>query len=118
MPVSNDPPAMTAPFPDSATLAELTVAKTPGVASPVVIRQVTPSYTAETMRAKIQGETTLQVVVRADGIVEHVRVAKSLHPALDRQAQIAAAYWLFTPPTRNGQPVPVVAELIMSFNLH
>ena len=57
-------------------------------------------------------------IIRADGTVGHVRVLKSLEPSLDRQAQVAAAYWLFTPATRNGTPVAVRASLILSFNLH
>jgi TonB family protein len=117
-PVSDNPPALSADPNDVQNLGEIDPAGGPGRTWPKVIREIKPSYSAEAMRTKVQGETTVEVTVRADGTVGHVRVLKSLEPSLDRQAQIAAAYWLFTPATRNGKPVAVRASVIMSFNLH
>lgn len=117
-PVSDNPPALRADPNDDQNLGEIVPAGTPGMAWPTPVRRVSPSYTRQAMRAKVQGETSLEVTVRADGTVGHVRVLKSLEPSLDRQAQVAAAYWLFTPATRDGKPVAVRANLILSFNLH
>ena len=51
-----------------------------GVESPRVIREVTPKYTAEAMRAKVQGVVWLDAVVLPDGTVGDVQVTRSLDP--------------------------------------
>ena len=64
----------------------------PGVTTPIVIQQVKPQYTADAMRAKVQGSVWLECVVMPDGTVGDVRVTRSLDPmfGLDQEA-IAAA---------------------------
>ena len=42
------------------------------------IRQVKPVYTAEAMRARIQGTVIVECVVLPDGSVSNARVATSL----------------------------------------
>ncbi|HSK10323.1 MAG TPA: TonB family protein, partial [Vicinamibacterales bacterium] len=51
-----------------------------GIDLPQVLREVKPQYTAEAMRAKIQGVVLLEAVVMPDGTVGDVRVVKSLDP--------------------------------------
>jgi len=70
------------------------------------------------MRAKLQGDVELEVVVRANGTVGEVRVTKSLTPDLDQQAIIAAKQWVFRPGTLQGSPVDVYVTLIIQFRLH
>jgi hypothetical protein len=41
-----------------------------GVSSPVLLREVKPNYTAEALRAKVQGTVVLDAVVRADGTLD------------------------------------------------
>src|SRR5438105_15462473 len=43
-----------------------------GVTAPKVIRQAEPQYTAEAMRAKIQGEVHLTVMIEPDGTVDQI----------------------------------------------
>jgi periplasmic protein TonB len=92
-----------------------------GITNPSLIKQAEPKYTSEAMRAKIQGDVYLDVVVQPNGTVGQVQVTKSLDDkfGLDQEAIKAAKQWLFRPGTdRDGKPVPVIVTLILSFRLH
>ncbi|HKW00640.1 MAG TPA: energy transducer TonB [Vicinamibacterales bacterium] len=89
-----------------------------GISPPALIRQVEPKYTQDAMRAKIQGDVELEVVVTADGKVGDVRVMRSLDDrfGLDENAIMAAKQWVFTPAhDRDGRAVPVIVTLILSY---
>jgi bla regulator protein blaR1 len=86
-----------------------------GVTAPKLLRQVEPKYTDSALHAGISGDVSLEAIVERDGTVGAVRVTKSLDPGLDRQAVAAAKEWLFEPGRQNGQPVPVIVTLILSF---
>jgi len=90
-----------------------------GVTTPSVVREVKPQYTAEAMRAKVQGTVWLQCVVLPDGTVGSVQVIKSLDSTfgLDQEAVKAAKQWMFRPGIRQGQPVPVLVTIELSFTL-
>ena len=49
---------------------------------PTVIRDVKPEYTAEAMRARVQGAVLVGAIVQADGTVRDVQVVRSLDPGL------------------------------------
>src|SRR5688572_16882539 len=86
---------------------------------PVVVEHAKPTYTEAAMRARIEGEVVLTIEITAEGTVANPRVRKSLdrEHGLDEAAIEAAGRWRFKPATKDGQPVAVVAELIISFNL-
>jgi periplasmic protein TonB len=90
-----------------------------GVTQPRLLREVKPNYTADAMRAKIQGVVWLEAVVMENGSVGQVRVTRSLDPTfgLDQEAERTVKKWVFAPGTRLGQPVPVLIEIEMSFTL-
>jgi TonB family protein len=90
-----------------------------GVETPRLIREVKPQYTAQAMRAKIQGEVLLECIVMPDGSVGNIRVVRSLDAAfgLDQEAIKAARQWRFQPGTRQGQPVPVLVTIAIAFTL-
>jgi len=90
-----------------------------GVSLPRVLREVKPQYTADAMRAKIQGVVLIQCVVRPDGSVTDVQVIRSLDPTfgLDQEAMKAARQWRFAPGTRMGEPVPVLVTIELTFTL-
>lgn len=90
-----------------------------GVELPKVLREVKPQYTAEAMRAKVQGVVWLECIVNPDGTVGSVEVIKSLDPTfgLDQEAIKAAKRWQFVPGTRFGQPVPVIVTIELTFTL-
>jgi TonB family protein len=90
-----------------------------GVSTPRVLREVKPTYTAEAMRAKVQGSVFLECVVLPDGSVGRVEVVKSLDPTfgLDQEAIKAARQWRFAPATRFGEPVAVLVTIALDFTL-
>ena len=90
-----------------------------GVSLPEVIREVKPAYTAEAMRAKVQGVVWLECIVMPDGSVADVKITKSLDSVfgLDQEAIKAARQWRFKPGMRQGQPVPVIITIELTFTL-
>lgn len=90
-----------------------------GLTPPRAVKEAKPQYTAEAMRAKIQGSVGLECIVKADGTVGDVRVVKSLDPkyGLDDEAVKVAKRWRFKPGRKNGKAVPVVITLEFAFNL-
>jgi periplasmic protein TonB len=90
-----------------------------GVTIPRVLREVKPQYTAEAMRAKVQGTVLLECIVMPDGNVGQVRVTRSLDGVfgLDQEAIKAAQQWKFVPGTKEGEPVPVIVTIELTFTL-
>ena len=90
-----------------------------GVSLPIKLKEVKPQYTADAMRAKIQGVVVLECVVMPDGTVGDIHVIRSLDPVfgLDQKAIEAARQWRFIPGTKGGQPVPVLISIEMEFTL-
>jgi len=90
-----------------------------GVTTPVVVREVKPQYTSDAMRAKVQGSVLLECIVKPDGSVGDVKVARSLDPVfgLDLEAMKAARQWRFRPGMRQGEPVAVLVVIELTFTL-
>jgi TonB family protein len=89
-----------------------------GIVSPKPLKEVPPAYTPDAMRAKIQGNVVVQVVILESGLVGDVKIVKSLDPnGLDQEAIKAAKKWLFQPATKDGKPVPVYAHLELNFRI-
>jgi TonB family protein len=90
-----------------------------GVETPRLLREVKPQYTAQAMRAKIQGEVLLECIVMPNGDVGNIRVVRSLDSTfgLDQEAIKAARQWRFAPGTKQGQPVPVLVTIAIAFTL-
>lgn len=90
-----------------------------GVEIPRVLREVRPQYTADAMRAKVQGTVLLDCIVLPDGSVGEVTVTRSLDSVfgLDQEAIKAAKQWRFVPGTRFGKPVPVLVTIELTFTL-
>lgn len=92
--------------------------KTPGLTQPRLARSVQPRYTPSAMRSLVQGDVEMEILILTNGTVGDARILRSLDPELDNEAQVAARYWRFIPGAFNGEPVPVLATLILSFRLH
>jgi periplasmic protein TonB len=90
-----------------------------GVNLPQPLKEVKPQYTADAMRAKVQGTVLLECVVLPDGSVGSVEVVRSLDSAfgLDQEAIKAAKQWRFKPGTRFGEPVAVLVTIELTFTL-
>jgi protein TonB len=90
-----------------------------GVDTPKLLKEVKPQYTAQAMRAKVQGTVLLECVVQPDGSVGNIKVVRSLDATfgLDQEAMKAARQWQFKPGTRFGEPVPVLVTIEIAFTL-
>ena len=90
-----------------------------GIELPRLLREVKPQYTADAMRAKIQGTAVLDCVVTAEGTVGECQIVRSLDSSfgLDQKAVEAAKQWRFVPGKRQGQPVPVLVTIELTFTL-
>lgn len=89
----------------------------PDVRVPIVTRDVKPQYTADAMRAKVQGSIFLRAIVDRQGAVRDVRVLKSLEPSLDDSARKAFAEWKFRPAMRRGEAVEIAVSMQMTFTI-
>ena len=88
-----------------------------GVSAPTVLFQVEPEYSEEARKAKYNGEVTLTVVVDATGRVKNVQVVRGVGMGLDEKAIEAVSKWKFKPGMKNGQPVAVMANIVVTFRL-
>ncbi len=90
-----------------------------GVSAPIPLRRPPPAYTAEAMRARLQGTVVLNCVVTPEGVCTNIRIARSLDMTfgLDDQAIASAREWRFRPGMRMGEPVPVLVTLEIGFTI-
>lgn len=92
-----------------------------GIINPQLLFEKKPEYTADAMRAKIQGAVILDVVVMPDGSVGDVKVARSLDRTfgLDEQAIRAVRQWRFKPAVHraSGKTVPILVTVELTFTL-
>ena len=92
------------------------IADVPGLKGPAVTKRVHPEHPLIARQARVEGTVILEALVDEQGRVADARVIKSI-PLLDRAALDAAKQWEFTPTLINGEPVPVLVQLEMEFNL-
>jgi periplasmic protein TonB len=90
-----------------------------GVSSPEVIFEKRPAYTADAMRARIQGAAWVSAIVLPDGTVGGAHVVRSLDSTfgLDEEAVKAVKQWRFRPGTRLGKAVPVEIVVEVTFTM-
>ena len=93
--------------------------KDPGVTLPKVVSEVKPRYTAEAIRARIEGTVTMSTIVRTNGTPTDIEVTTSLDTTygLDDQAVAALKQWRFEPGRKDGKPVNVRVSIEMRFSL-
>jgi protein TonB len=77
---------------------------------------VSPVYPSIARAAKVQGTVILEAVISATGRVEDVKVLRSVQ-LLDAAAIDAVRQWRFTPTFLNGEPIPVVMTVTVTFTL-
>jgi TonB family protein len=87
------------------------------VKPPKAIYDPDPEYSDEARRAKYQACVVLWLVVDAEGSPQQIRVQRAAGMGLDEQASKAVQRWRFQPATKNGQPVPVMANVEVYFSL-
>jgi protein TonB len=91
-----------------------------GVTAPVPTFIPKPQYTADAMRARIQGTVWVECIVQTNGQCSETRVTRSLDQTfgLDQEAVKAARLFRFRPGMRLGEPVAVLVTIELSFTLH
>jgi TonB family protein len=87
----------------------------PPLAGLEALHKVDPSFPPEQVMAHIQGEVVLYAIIREDGSVDSIQVAKPLDPVLDKNAMEALAGWKFSPAKRNGVPVALESLVHIPF---
>ncbi len=88
-----------------------------GLTPPVLVRQIQPGFTEDALARKIQGEVVVEVVILKNGTVRPVRVLRGLSADLNQKAIEAASQWKFIPAKFKGQPVDLIAEIVVDFNI-
>ena len=86
------------------------------ITRPERVRDVQPVYPSLARAAGVSGTVILEAVIGADGTVQDVRVLRPI-PLLDGAAIDAVRQWRFTPTLLNGEPVPVVMTVTVTFRL-
>jgi TonB family protein len=92
------------------------------VAEPVatsleVLSKPAPAYTSEARQLKVQGDVVLRVTFLASGQIVVQGVVHGLGHGLDEEARRVAQQIHFRPATRNGQPVDLTTNIIITFQL-
>ena len=82
-----------------------------------ILSKPTPTYSAEARDLRTQGDVVLEVVFRADGFVDVVRVVSGLGHGLDEAAIAAAKRIRFKPARSDEQAVDFPARLRIEFRL-
>jgi TonB family protein len=90
---------------------------TPRATSLEVLSKPPVRYTAEAREAKIQGDVVLRVTFLADGRVVVEGVVHGLGHGLDEEARREAEQIRFRPATRDGRPVNLTTNIIITFQL-
>jgi protein TonB len=89
-----------------------------GIKLPVVINRVIPPYPVAAQRIKLNGWVTVQCTIDQSGHVREAHVVKSSFGAFEQPALDAVQQWVFRPGTLNGQPVDVIFELNVKFQIN
>jgi len=87
------------------------------VKAPVVIRRVTPPYPPTAQRMRLNGFVILQCIIDQSGQIRDAHVVKSSFGAFEQPALDAVQQWQFRPGTLNGQPVDVIFDLKVTFEI-
>jgi TonB family protein len=84
---------------------------------PQILARPVPGYTDEARRAQVEGAVKLSVVLKADGTVSDITVARTLGYGLDQKAIEAAKELRFVPAQKDGHTVSVRIFLEFKFSL-
>ncbi len=87
------------------------------VTRPVVLYQVEPDYSDEARRAKVEGVVTIYFEVNERGLPQNLRIFRPLGMGLDEKAIEAVLKWRFRPGLKDGKPVTVTSQIIITFRL-
>jgi len=84
---------------------------------PQILGRPTPGYTDEARRNQIEGSVRVSVLLKADGAVSDIKVARGLGYGLDEKAIEAARQLRFVPAQKDGHAVSVRLSVEFKFSL-
>ena len=85
--------------------------------APVVIQRVLPDYPRVAMLSHRDGWVIVECIIDKTGHVRDAKVLKSSFPAFEQPAIDAVQSWVFSPGMLQGQPVDVIFDLTVNFQL-
>jgi protein TonB len=86
------------------------------IEEPRKIKYVAPIYPTIALTARREGTVVIDAIIGEDGRVKQTTVLKSV-ALLDEAALTAVRQWVFTPTRLNGEPVPVVMTVTVTFRI-
>ena len=86
------------------------------LSAPALIRRVEPDYPGVAVAAKVSGTVILEATVNEAGAVTEVKILRSIL-LLDQAAIKAVKQWRYEPLMLNGQPVPFILVVTLTFTL-
>ena len=86
------------------------------IEAPARITYVAPVYPPIAVQVRREGTVVVEATIDESGVVKDVTVKKSVS-LLDAAAIAAVKQWRYTPTRLNGQPVSVILEVAVTFNL-
>jgi len=89
-----------------------------GMTPPKVMNSIDPSSNEYAQKYGIAGMELLRTVVDANGVPRQMAIARPIGFGLDEKAVDAVKNSHFRPATLNGQPVPVVIDLVVTFRIY
>src|SRR5215467_7481715 len=87
------------------------------MAAPTVLKSTIAAYSEDARSHGIEGTVTIEASMSEDGQVKSMRVLKGLGFGLDELALTSVQQWTFSPATRLGVPVSVIAQVDVPFIL-
>jgi protein TonB len=84
--------------------------------APALIHRVEPDYPGVAVSGKVSGSVILEATVNEAGVVTDVNVLRSIL-LLDKAAIKAVRQWRYQPLVLNGQPVPFILVVTVTFSL-
>lgn len=85
------------------------------IKEPKKLKNVTPKYPEEALRAGLRGMVILECGIDTQGRVNDVRVLKGVPPLIDAATK-AVKQWRYTATQLDGVPVPVIMTVTVNFN--
>jgi TonB family protein len=89
-----------------------------GVTPPQVLNSIDPSSNEFAQQFGIAGMELLRTVVDSTGVVRQIAISRPIGFGLDEKAVEAVKNSHFRPATVNGQPIPVVVDLVVTFRIY
>lgn len=88
------------------------------VKPPTRIKMVHPTYPQSALTAQHEGVAIIEATISATGCVMDASVLAGPDPLLSSAALYAVMQWGYTPTMVNGNPVPLIMTVTVSFTLH